>query len=236
MKEKEGMMDYFRFGTCAGWDAPGGNVLLGLMGKLSMLDGAMPGQLVLAEASMNGGLATPPAVSACELLVHVIDGAVRACVGEEEVNLIADNSLWIHEGDAFSFSTERSVGMTALLVIPSQEGHAHPAAGNGLLACCGEALSLKGDPRSLPIGALDILASLNRLTGDGCTVPMVALARGGFNRDVIFASLLTKYASDPLALRAFVWAFNAHPSAHWWMDRACAKTALEEGITKLLAR
>jgi hypothetical protein len=228
-------MDYYRNGTLAGLGAPGGNILLGLIGKLCTLEGAAPGQLLLAEAHMSGGLRTPPAVNACERLVHVIDGAVRAVVGEEEVRLIANNSLWVHAGSSYAFSTESSVGMTVLLIVPQQEGSAQPDDGSALPAGCGEVLSLSGDPRLLPIGALDILASLNRLNVDGCAVPLVALARGNFNRDVIFASLLPRYAADPLALRALIWSFNAHPSAHWWQDRARARSDIEQGISKLVA-
>ena len=228
-------MDYYRFGTCAGWDAPGGNLLLGLMARLGTPTGMAPGQLLLAEGHMNGGLRSLPAVNACEMLVYVIDGAVHVSVGEEEVNLIADNAVRVPAGYSFDLSTERSVGMTALLILPLQEATARPEDGNTLPACCGDALSLKGEPRYLPVGALDILASLTRLKGDGCVMPLVALVRGGFNRDVIFASLLPRYAADPLALRALIWMCNAHPSALWWLDRARAKTALEEGVNKLVA-
>ena len=124
--------------------------------------------------------------------------------------------------------------MTALLIIPLQEGNAWPDDGNALPACCGDALSLNGDPRPLPIGALDILASLTRLTSDECVVPLVALARGNFNRDVILASLLPRYAANPLKLRSFIWACNAHPSARWWLDRAPAQSAIEEEVSKLV--
>lgn len=228
-------MDYYRSGTVAGSEAPGGNILLGLMGKLGKIEGAAPGQLLLAPAHMNGGLATPPAVTACELLVHVFNGAVRASVGGEEVNLIANNSVWVHTGESYALSTESSVGMTALLIVPLQGGDARPGDGRALYACCGEVLSLSGDPQLLPSDALDLLASLNRLNVDGCAVPLVALTRGNFNRDVILASLLPRYAADRLALRALIWSFNAHPSAHWWADRGRARTAIEEGVKKLLA-
>lgn len=231
---KEDTMDYFRFGTCAGWDAPGGNLLLGLMRQLSTSRGMAEGQLLLAEGHMDGGLRSLPAVNACEMLVYVLDGAVRVRVVEEEVNLIAGDAVRVPAGSRYELSTERSAGMTALLILPLPSATARPEDGSALPACYGGDLSLKEDPRSLPFGALDLLASLTRLVGDGCAVPMVALARGGFNRDVIFASLLPQYAADPLALRALLWLCNAHPAACWWLNRARAKTALEEGVKKLL--
>lgn len=42
-------------------------------------------------------------------------------------------------------------------------------------------------------------------------------------------------ALGSLELRALIWSFNAHPSAHWWQDRARARAAIEEGIAKLVA-
>lgn len=228
-------MDYFRSGTVAGYDAPGGNILLGLMEKLCKIEGAAPVALVLAQARMNQGLCTPPAVAACELLLYVVEGAVLASVDGEEVNLIANNSVWVHAGSRYAFSTERSVGVTALLIVPLREGNAPPDASSALRACCGDALSLSEEPRLLTSGALDILASLDRLGVDGCFVPIVALTRGKFNRDIILASLLPRYVEDLLELRALIWSFNAHPSAHWWQDRARARAAIEEGIAKLVA-
>lgn len=227
-------MDYFRFGTCAALDAPGGNVLVGLMGKLSTPAGAAPGQLLLAESTMNGGLCTRPAVNACELLVHVIDGSVLASVGGEEVRLIADNTVRVPAATPYAFSTEGSVGLKALLVWPLPGDTARPEDNCALPACCGDALSICGVPRQLACSSFDILASLTRLTGEGCVMPHVALARGGFNRDVILASLLPQYAEDPLALRALIWSCNGHPSARWWLDRARAKSAIEAEVSKLV--
>src|SRR5689334_13405860 len=113
-------MEYYRFGTCAGWGAAGGNLLLGLMARLSASAGVAPGQLLLAEGHMDGGLRSSPAVIACELLFYIIDGAVLVSVGAEEVNLIADNAVHVPAGSSFALSTERSVGVTALLVLPLQ--------------------------------------------------------------------------------------------------------------------
>jgi hypothetical protein len=229
------MLDYYRFGTCAGMDAPGGNVLLGLMGNLRQSAGTPPEQLLLVKGRMGGGQCSPSRVSACELLVHVLEGSVLVRSGLEEVRLITDNTVRFPAGFPYELSTEKSVGMAALFIAPRQASTPPNAADLALPACFGDALSIQGDPQQLALSSLAILSSLRRLTSEGCALASVQMVRGNFNRDVILASLLPLYAANPLALRAFIWSCNAHSAAPWWLDRKRAQTAIEEGVAKLLA-
>ena len=82
--------------------------------------------------------------------------------------------------------------------------------------------------------SLDILRTLTPLTSKGCRLATVEMVRGASNRNALFASLLPQYAADPLALRAFIWACNAHPAAPWWHNRQRAQDTLVKTIEKLL--
>ena len=228
-------MDYYRFGTTASMGAPGGVVLLGLIGKLRGSAGSAPEQLLLVAGHMKGGIRAAPARHACEFLVHVVEGSVLARVGAEEARLITDNSVRIPAGVPYQLSTEGSLGMTALVIAPGPGDTPRASGAPALPAFCGEALSIEGGPRTMDTHSLGILGSLTHLTSDGCVLPAVQVVRGNFYRDVVLASLLPQYAGDPLALRAFIWACNAHPAATWWLDRQRAKTAIEAGVAKLLA-
>lgn len=228
-------MDYARYGTCAGMDAPGGNALLGYMGKLRQSAVPTPQQLLLVKGRMGGGQRSARRVSACELLVHVLEGSVLVRIGMEEVRLITDNTVRVPAGIPCELSTETSVGMAALFIAPRQASTPPTAEDSALPTCFGDALSMQGDPQQLALSSLAILSSLRRLTSEGCVLPTVQMVRGNFNREVIFASLLPQYAANPLALRAFIWECNAHSAAPWWLDRSRARTAIEEGVRKLLA-
>jgi hypothetical protein len=228
-------MEYYRFGTCAGMDAPGGNVLVGLMGSLGQQADTITDQLLLVGGRMSGGQREAHQGSACELLVHVLEGAVLVKIGVEAVRLIADNTVRISAGFPYELSTQESVGMAALFIAPWQESAPPTPADGALPACFGDVLVRQGGPQRLALSSLAILGSLRRLTCEGCVLPSVQLVRGSFNRDVIFASLLPHYAANPLALRAFVWECNAHAAAPWWLDRSRARNAIEEGVKRLLA-
>lgn len=228
-------MDYYRFGTCAGMDAPGGITLIGLMGKLSTPAGTAPEQLLLMEGHMNGGMSSALAMAPYEFLVHVVTGSVLVRVGEEEARLIDDNTVRIPSGTAYQFSTPDSVGMTSLVILPQQADPSQPYGSAPFPMGLVEGMLILGDPQPMALSSLGILRSLTRLTGDGCSVVMVQLARGNFHRDGIFASLLPRYAADPMALRAFIWACNSHPAAIWWLDRNRAERVILEVVAKLLA-
>src|SRR5205807_2464795 len=87
------------------------------------------------------------------------------------------------------------------------------------LPVCGtDGMFIRGDPQHMAMNSLDILRSLTPLTSDGCLMPTVQMARGDFKRNGIFAALLPRYAADPMALRAFIWECNVHPTP-WWQNR-----------------
>jgi hypothetical protein len=226
-------MDYYRFGS-ASMNAPGGMTLIGLMDLLTTADGTAPDALVLVNGQMDPESCSAPTVHSCGFLVHLLTGAATAIVGDESVRLIAHNTVRIPPETTYQFSTRDSIGMTALVIIPQHAEPSQPYESTALPFCFGGGMSLQGKPQSMALRSLDMLRSLTRLTSEGCRVVMVQMARGNLHREGIFATLLPRYASDPKALRAFIWMCNAHPAAPWWLDRTRAQRAIEEGVTKML--
>ncbi len=226
-------MDYYRSGCFPGErDVPGNTLLIALMSELTTPAGTPPSQLMLVACHMQTGMRSAPCVHACELLVHLVTGAVLARVGEEEARLIADDSLRIPPGTVYQFSTRETTGMTAVFILPLQEGcHDECCEAPGLA----DGIAITGKPGLLAWSSLDILRCLTPLTSDGCCLATREVARGSGNRNAIFASLLPQYAGDPRTLRAFIWACNAHPAAPWWLNQQRTQDTLVKTIEKLLA-
>ena len=229
-------MDYYRSGCFAGGSrAPGTPVIVGLMSKLTTSAGSPPSQLVLLTCHMQAGMTSAPCVHACELLVHLVTGSVLARIGNEEARLIADTSLRIPAATEYQFATRDTTGMTAVVIIPSQEDPALQDLESAQAVVLANGIAITGKPAVMAWSSLDILRSLTPLTSEGCRLAMVEMVRGSSNRDAIFAAFLPQYAADPMALRAMIWACNAHPAAPWWLNRQRAQAALSQNIGKLLA-
>ncbi len=225
-------MDYYRSGCFPGErEVPGNSMLIALMSELTTPAGTPPSQLVLAQGHMQTGMTSAPCVHAYELLVHLVTGAVLARMGEVEARLIADDSLRIPPGTVYQFSTRETTGMTAVVILPLQEGcHDERCEATGLA----DGIAIIGKSALMAWSSLDILHSLTPLTSEGCRLATREMARGSGNRSGILASLLPQYAADPKALRAFIWACNAHPAAPWWLNRQRAQDTLVKTIEKLL--
>ncbi len=229
-------MDYYRSGCFPGeGDIPGNSMFIALMSKLTTPAGTPPSQLLLLQGHMQAGMTSAPCMHACELLVHLVTGAVLARVGEEEARLIADDSLRIPPGTAYQFSTRDTTGMIAVFILPLQEDtsgfHDEHCETPGL----SDSIAITSKPAVMAWSALDIFRSLTRLTSDGCRLATREVARGSGNRSGILASLLPQYAADPMALRALIWTCTAHPAAPWWLNRQHAQDTLVKNIEKLLA-
>ncbi len=230
-------MDYYRSGCFLGErDVPGNMMLIALMSEMTTPAGTPPSQLVLLEGHMQAGIMSAPCRQACELLVYLVTGAMLARVGEEEARLIAGDSLRIHAATEYQFSTTSTRGMTAVVIIPRQEDPSRrdleSFEARGLVDC----LAITEKPAVMTSSSLDILRSLTLLTSEGCRLATVEMVRGSGNRNAIFASLLPQYAADPRALRAFIWACNAHLETRFWLNRQRAQDTLVKTIEKLLAR
>jgi hypothetical protein len=226
-------LDYYRFGTVADRDAPGGCLLIGLLEKLGTKCSSIPEALVLAEARIRSGRqAYCCQGNPCEILVYVIEGAMQISVADESVRLIAHSAVCIPAYTSYRLSTHESMGMTGLL-IRSRGSDPGLRANFIVFACCAETLSMRGEPLHLPLSSLEILRRIGRLECDG-SMPLIIKCRANFHRDGIIATLLLQYAADPQALRAFIWICNAHPGASWWLDRKQAARLIEEGVAKML--
>jgi hypothetical protein len=226
-------MDYYRSGCFPGGrDVPGNMMLIALMSELTTPAGTPPSQLLLAQGHMQAGILSAPCWHESELLVHLVAGSVLARVGTEEARLLADTSLRIPAATEYQFSTRDTTGMTAVVILPSQEDPSwrENIAAPGLA----DGIAITGEPTVMACSSLDILRSLIPLTSEGCRLATVEMVRGSGNRNVIFASLLPRYAADPMALGAFIWACNAHPAAPWWLNRQGAQDTLVKAIEKLL--
>ena len=209
-------------------------MLIALMSELTTPAGTPPSQLVLAQGHMQAGMMSAPCVHTSEWLVHLINGSVLARVGAEEARLLADTSLRIPAATEYLFSTRDTTGMTAVVIIPSQEDpfwrDLESFEARGLV----DGLAITGKPAVMAWSSLDILRCLAPLTSEGCRLATVEMVRGSGNRNAIFAALLPQYAADPGTLRALIWACNAHPAAPWWLDRQRAQDTLVKTIEKLL--
>ena len=231
------LMDYYRSGCFPGKrDVSGNTMLIALMSELTTPAGTPPSQLVLLEGHMHAGMTSAPCRHACEFLVHLVTGSVLARVGAEEARLIADDSLRIPAATEYQFSTISTRGMKAIVIIPSQEDSSRRDLESVEALDLMDGIAITGKPGLLAWSSLDILCSLTRLTSEGCHLATVEMVRGTGNRNAIFASLLPQYVADPMALRAFIWACNAHPEARWWLNRHRAQDTLVKTIEKLLAR
>ena len=228
-------MDYFRSGCFPGKrEVPGNIMLIALMSELTTPAGKPPSQLVLVTCRMQAGITSIPAVHSCELLVHLVTGSVLARVGNEEARLIADTSLRIPAATEYQFSTRDTTGMTAVVIIPSQKDPSRRDLECFEARGLADGLVITEKPRLLAWSSLDILRCLTPLTSEGCRLATIEMARGSDNRNAIFAALFPQYAADPIALRAFIWACNAHPAVPWWLNRQRAQHALVKTIEKLL--
>ena len=228
-------MDYYRSGCFPGQrDVPGNMMLIALMSELTTPAGTPPSQLVLAQGHMQAGMTSALYRQACELLVYLVTGAMLARVEEEEARLIAGDSLRIPSGTEYQFSTRDTTGMTAVVIIPRQENSSRRDIESIAASGLADGIAIIGEPTVMAWNSLDILCSLTPLTSERCRLATVEMVRGSGNRNTIFASLLPKYAADPLALRAFIWACNAHPEVRWWLNRERAQDTLVTTIEKLL--
>ena len=228
-------MDYYRSGCFLGErDVPGNMMLIALMSEMTTPAGTPPSQLVLLEGHMQAGIMSAPCRQACELLVYLVTGAMLARVGEEEARLIAGDSLRIHAATEYQFSTRDTTGLTAVVIIPFQEETSKRHVDNCEAAVLADGIGITGKPTVMTRSSLDILRCLTPLTSEGCRLATVEMVRGSGNRNAIFASLLPQYAADLPAIRAFIWACNAHPAAPWWLNRQRAQDTLVKTIKKLL--
>ncbi len=229
-------MDYYRSGCFPGErEVPGNMMLIALMSELTTPAGTPPSELVLITYHMQAGMTSIPAVHACGFLVHLVTGSVLARVGEEEARLIADDNLRIPASKQYQFSTKETTGMTAIVIIARQENTSGPHDESCEALGLANGTAITGKPAVMAWSSLDILRCLTPLISDGCLLATVQMVRGSSNRNAIFASLLPQYAADPIALRAFIWACNAHPAAPWWLNRKRAQDELVKTIEKLLA-
>jgi hypothetical protein len=229
-------VDTYRFGTLAGADAPGGIICIGLMGKLTTPGGAAPDGVLLAVGQMDAGKWCAPAAYPCELLVHILSGATTAMVADESAHLIADMTVRIPQDTTFQLSTRDTTGMAALIAAPLRESFSWTEERTQLSACFADGLSLSGEPQRMDWSSLDILGALTRLTSEGSVIVMPTMTRGNYHRDLVLATLLPHYAADPNKLHALVWAINAHPQAHWWLDYTRAQERIVEEMGALLTR
>ncbi len=228
-------MDYYRSGCFPGErDVPGNMMLIALMSELTTPAGTPPSQLVLLEGHMQAGMMSAPCVHASELLLHLVTGSVLARIGAEEARLIADTSLRIPAATKYQFSTRDTTGMTAVVIIPRQEDSSRRDLESVEALGLMDRIAIIGEPTVMASSSLDILRRLTPLTSEGCRLATVEIVRGSVNRNAIFASLLPQYAADPKALRAFIWACNAHPAAPSWLNRQRAQDTLVRTIEKLL--
>jgi hypothetical protein len=228
-------MDYYRSGCFPGErEVPGNMMLIALMSELITPAGTPPSRLLLAQGHMQAGMMSAPGVHACELLVHLVTGSVLARVGAEEARLIADTSLRIPAATEYQFSTRDTTGMTAVVILPLQENTSGLHEKSCEARVRADGIAITGKPAVMARSSLDILRSLTPLTSEGCRLATVEMIRGSGNRNAIFAALLPQYAANPMALRAFIWACNAHPAAPWWLNRQRAQDTLVKTIEKLL--
>ncbi len=228
-------MDYYRSGCFPGErEVPGNMMFIALMSELTTPAGTPPSQLALFEGHMHAGMTSASTMHPCELLVYIVSGSVLARVGTEEARLLADTSLRIPAETEYEFSTRDSTGMTAVVILPLQEKtselHEKSCDARGFA----DGIALIGKPVVMAWSSLDILRYLIPLTSVGCRQAMVEMVRGSGSRNVIFASLLPRYAADPMALRAFIWACNAHPDVPWWLNQQRAHDTLVKTVEKLL--
>ncbi len=124
--------------------------------------------------------------------------------------------------------------MTAVVIIPLQEETSGRNFDSCEAAVLADGIAITGKPAVMAWSSLAILRCLTPLTSEGCRLATVEMVRGSGNRNTLFAALLPQYAADPMALRAFIWACNAHPAAPWWLNRQRAQDALVKTIGKLL--
>jgi hypothetical protein len=228
-------IDSYRFGCAGGIGAPGGVTLIGLMGTLTAQEGHVPDSLLLVPIQMDAGSCSAPAGPTCGGLIHLLEGAAELIVAGRSARLLAGDTLRIPPQATIQCSTQETTGMKALMIIPLLGTSWADGRSEGA-ACFSDALLAAGEPRLMALSSLDILGELAHLTTEGCTLPVAQLTRANFHRNGIIASLLPQYAADPLALRAFVWACNAHPAAPWWLDRTRAQHGIEAMVAELLTR